>query len=377
MLRIKKIIPISLVFLLLSQSSSKASWFIDDAYSTMEMRRLANQLFISAPAYFGITVDEITSTPQNSGLTETPTALSKYAVLIDGVVDKIISWDGYSPNEAIDRDGVVVVKLPEGDGVKYVDENGIIRIASINHTDIVSEQVSPTQKVVPNLESTESVTVVIAPPPSAVAVAKENAPVVQSLNVTLNNSVTMVVAVPVVDPTTSTVAIQVVTDGRSGTSIGVAQGQTTVTVTELPQNQNVSVSAVITNTVTNLVEVVTIPVVATPVAPIIVATPIRDSNADKANIAPPVIQNVYINAVTGHKDADILVPTIANFDPSKTRVSLNLLGRNGAGVTVGLDGSSSVITVGWLAPTVSYSVKIIIIDLATGGKTTISGNDIP
>jgi hypothetical protein len=137
------------------------------------------------------------------------------------------------------------------------------------------------------------------------------------------------------------------------------------------------VSAVITNTVTNSVEVVTIPVVATPVAPIVVATPARDSNADKANTAPPVIQNVYINAVTGHKDADILVPTIANFDPSKTRVSLNLLGRNGAGVTVGLDGSSSVITVGWLAPTVSYSVKIIIIDLATGGKTTISGNDIP
>ena len=63
MLRIKKIIPISLVFLLLSQSSSRASWFIDDAYSAMEMRRLANQLFISAPAYFGITVDEITETP--------------------------------------------------------------------------------------------------------------------------------------------------------------------------------------------------------------------------------------------------------------------------------------------------------------------------
>ena len=54
---------ISFSLIALPTGQVQASWFIDDAYSAMEMRRLANQLFISAPAYFGITVDEITETP--------------------------------------------------------------------------------------------------------------------------------------------------------------------------------------------------------------------------------------------------------------------------------------------------------------------------
>jgi hypothetical protein len=339
------------------------------------MRRLTNQLFISAPAYFGITVDEITSTPQGSGLTETPTALSNYAVLIDGVIDKIISWDGYSPNEAIDRDGVVVVKLPEGDGVKYVDENGIIRLAPINHTDIVSEQVSPTQKVVPNLESTESVTVVIAPQPSDPAVAKENAPVVQSQSVASNNSITMVIAVPVVDPTTSTVAIQVVTDGRSGTSIGVAQGQATVTVTELPQNQNVSVSAVITNTVTNSVEVVTIPVVATPVAPIVIPDSARDAAKDKATIPAPYAVSNIIDSY-GAKVVQIKTPVIPDYDTSKTNVSLQVVGPGGSTTAIGLFGTGETLTIGALSATASYVVKIVIRDLGNGKETIIFGINV-
>lgn len=371
----RKIIAVSLVASFFAPSSAQAVWFIDDAYAAMEMRRLTNQLFISAPAYFGITVDEITSTPQGSGLTETPTALSNYAVLIDGVVDKIISWDGYSPNEAIDRDGVVVVKLPEGDGVKYVDENGIIRLAPINHTDIVSEQVSPTQKVVPNLESTESVTVVIAPKPSDPAVAKENAPIVQSQSVASNNSITMVIAVPVVDPTTSTVAIQVVTDGRSGTSIGVAQGQATVTVTELPQNQNVSVSAVITNTVTNSVEVVTIPVVATPIAPIVIPDSARDAAKDKATIPAPYAVSNIIDSY-GAKVVQIKTPVIPDYDTSKTNVSLQVVGPGGSTTAIGLFGTGETLTIGALSATASYVVKIVIRDLGNGKETIIFGINV-
>ena len=366
---------ISFGLIALPTGQVQASWFIDDAYAAMEMRRLTNQLFISAPAYFGITVDEITSTPQGSGLTETPTALSNYAVLIDGVIDKIISWDGYSPNEAIDRDGVVVVKLPEGDGVKYVDENGIIRLAPINHTDIVSEQVSPTQKVVPNLESTESVTVVIAPKPSDPAVAKENAPIVQSQSVASNNSITMVIAVPVVDPTTSTVAIQVVTDGRSGTSIGVAQGQATVTVTELPQNQNVSVSAVITNTVTNSVEVVTIPVVATPIAPIVIPDSARDAAKDKATIPAPYAVSNIIDSY-GAKVVQIKTPVIPDYDTSKTNVSLQVVGPGGSTTAIGLFGTGETLTIGALSATASYVVKIVIRDLGNGKETIIFGINV-
>ena len=371
----RKIIAISLAASFLAPSSAQAVWFIDDAYSAMEMRRFANQLFISGPAYFGITVDEVTSTPQYSGIAETPSPLAKYAVLIDGVIDKIVTWDGFSPNDAIDKLGVIV-KMPDGDGVKYVDANGVIRLASINHGDIVSEQVSPTQKVVPDVEAVESVTVVIAPAPTGMAVPNVNAPVVVSQSVAANNSTTMVIAVPTVSiPPSSTISIQVVADGRSGTSIGVSQGQSTVTVTELPQNQNVSVSAVITNTVTNTTEVITIPVVATPVAPIVVPPNARDEAKDRATIAAPYLVSTVIDS-SGHRVVEIKTPVIPDYDTSKTNVSLQVVGPGGSSTAIGLYGIGETLTIGALSPTAAYVVKIVIRDLGTGQETVISGQSI-
>ena len=371
----RKIIAISLAASFLAPSSAQAVWFIDDAYSAMEMRRFANQLFISGPAYFGITVDEVTSTPQYSGIAETPSPLAKYAVLIDGVIDKIVTWDGFSPNDAIDKLGVIV-KMPDGDGVKYVDANGVIRLASINHGDIVSEQVSPTQKVVPDVEAVESVTVVIAPAPTGMAVPNVNAPVVVSQSVAANNSTTMVIAVPAVNiPPSSTISIQVVADGRSGTSIGVSQGQSTVTVTELPQNQNVSVSAVITNTVTNTTEVITIPVVATPVAPIVVPPNARDEAKDRATIAAPYLVSTVIDS-SGHRVVEIKTPVIPDYDTSKTNVSLQVVGPGGSSTAIGLYGIGETLTIGALSPTAAYVVKIVIRDLGTGKENVITGESI-
>ena len=371
----RKIIAISLAAIFLAPSSAQAVWFIDDAYSAMEMRRFANQLFISGPSYFGITVDEVTSTPQSSGIGETATTLAKYAVLIDGVIDKIVTWDGFSPNDAIDKLGVIV-RMPDGDGVKYVDANGVIRLASINHGDIVSEQVSPTQKVVPNVEAVESVTVVIAPAPTGAAVPNVNSPVVVSQSVAANNSTTMVIAVPTVNiPPSSTISIQVVADGRSGTSIGVSQGQSTVTVTELPQNQNVSASAVITNTVTNTTEVITIPVVATPVAPIVIPPNARDEAKDRATIAAPYVVSTFIDS-SGHRVVEIKTPVIPDYDTSKTNASLQVVGPGGSTTAIGLFGTGETLTIGALSPTAAYVVKIVIRDLGNGKENVINGESI-
>ena len=356
------IIFLSLIGLPIGQAH--ASWFIDDAYSAMEMRRFANQLFISGPSYFGITVDEVTSTPQSSGIGETATTLAKYAVLIDGVIDKIVTWDGFSPNDAIDKLGVIV-RMPDGDGVKYVDANGVIRLASINHGDIVSEQVSPTQKVVPNVEAVESVTVVIAPAPTGAAVPNVNSPVVVSQSVAANNSTTMVIAVPTVNiPPSSTISIQVVADGRSGTSIGVSQGQSTVTVTELPQNQNVSASAVIT-----------IPVVATPVAPIVISLNARDEAKDRATIAAPYVVSTVIDS-SGHRVVEIKTPVIPDYDTSKTNASLQVVGPGGSTTAIGLFGTGETLTIGALSPTAAYVVKIVIRDLGNGKETIIFGRSL-
>ena len=98
--------------LTLIASPAFAGWVADtDAQSTVSRMKSEDLLQTRADGYFAITLDEITSTPQMSGLTPAPTAKAKYAVIMDGVVDKIVTWDGYSPNRVIDTYGIIV-KLP-------------------------------------------------------------------------------------------------------------------------------------------------------------------------------------------------------------------------------------------------------------------------
>ncbi|MBJ7507002.1 MAG: hypothetical protein JHC72_06360, partial [Candidatus Nanopelagicus sp.] len=89
-----------------------AGWTRDgDVLDTVSRMKSEDLLQVRADGYFAITLDEITSTPQMSGLTSAPGAKAKYAVIIDGVVDRIVTWDGYSPNRVIDSYGIIV-KLP-------------------------------------------------------------------------------------------------------------------------------------------------------------------------------------------------------------------------------------------------------------------------
>ena len=378
-MRTKQIITSAATALLaLIATPASADWAIDnDAAATMSRMQSEDLLQIRANGYFAITLDAITSTPQMSGLTEKPSAKAKYAVIIDGVVDKIVTWDGYSPNRVIDNYGIIV-KLPANAGVKYVDSKGITRLKPITQGAIVSVFVAPEVKVTPTYGITEISTVALALEPETPAVAQDNAPVVTTQVLNPNQSVSMTIEVPGVSniPATSSVSVQTITDGRSVTSIGLAPGQSTVTVNELPADQNVTVVTVIRDNLTNTETVISNPVVTTVASDAPAPVAARSESQDRASISAPSISSRVVDA-SGHLSVAISVPAIPNFNSDQTRVSLYVVdNRSGSTTAIGTDGTAQTLNVGSLGVGRDYTVKVVVRDLATGQETVINGDGI-
>ena len=378
-MRTKQIITSVVTALLaLIASPASADWAIDnDAAATMSRMQSEDLLQIRANGYFAITLDAITSTPQMSGLTEKPSAKAKYAVIIDGVVDKIVTWDGYSPNRVIDNYGIIV-KLPANAGVKYVDSKGITRLKPITQGAIVSVFVAPEVKVTPTYGITEISTVALALEPETPAVAQDNAPVVTTQVLNPNQSVSMTIEVPGVSniPATSSVSVQTITDGRSITSIGLTPGQSTVTVNELPADQNVTVVTVIRDNLTNTETVISNPVVTTVASDAPAPVAARSESQDRASISAPSISSRVVDA-SGHLSVAISVPAIPNFNSDQTRVSLYVVdNRSGSTTAIGTDGTAQTLNVGSLGVGRDYTVKVVVRDLATGQETVIKGEEI-
>ena len=378
-MRTKQIITSVVTALLaLIATPASADWAIDnDAAATMSRMQSEDLLQIRANGYFAITLDAITSTPQMSGLTEKPSAKAKYAVIVDGVVDKIVTWDGYSPNRVIDNYGIIV-KLPANAGVKYVDAKGITRLKPITQGAIVSVYVAPEVKVTPSYGITEISTVALALEPETAAVAQDNAPVVTTQVINPNQSVSMTIEVPGVSniPATSSVSVQTITDGRSVTSIGLAPGQSTVTVNELPADQNVTVVTVIRDNLTNTETVISNPVVTTVASDAPAPVAARSESQDRASISAPSISSRVVDA-SGHLSVAISVPAIPNFNSDQTRVSLYVVdNRSGSTTAIGTDGTAQTLNVGSLGVGRDYTVKVVVRDLATGQETVIKGEEI-
>ena len=378
-MRTKQIITSVVTALLaLIATPASADWAIDnDAAATMSRMQSEDLLQIRANGYFAITLDAITSTPQMSGLTEKPSAKAKYAVIVDGVVDKIVTWDGYSPNIVIDNYGIIV-KLPANAGVKYVDSKGITRLKPITQGAIVSVFVAPEVKVTPTYGITEISTVALALEPETPAVAQDNAPVVTTQVLNPNQSVSMTIEVPGVSniPATSSVSVQTITDGRSVTSIGLAPGQSTVTVNELPADQNVTVVTVIRDNLTNTETVISNPVVTTVASDAPAPVAARSESQDRASISAPSISSRVVDA-SGHLSVAISVPAIPNFNSDQTRVSLYVVdNRSGSTTAIGTDGTAQTLNVGSLGVGRDYTVKVVVRDLATGQETVINGDGI-
>jgi len=364
--------------LTLIASPAFAGWTADtDAQSTVSRMKSEDLLQTRADGYFAITLDEITSTPQTSGLTNAPSAKAKYAVIIDGVVDRIVTWDGYSPNRVIDSYGIIV-KLPANAGVKYVDSNGVTRLKPITQGSIVSVYVAPDVKVTPTYEITQLSPVTLPAEPTGSVVAQANSPVVTTQTLNADNSVSMTVDVAGIQdlPSTSVVSVYTVTDGRSTTSVGLAQGSSTVTINDLPQDQNVTVKTVIRDTLTNTETVILTPVVATVASTAPVPTPARSATTDRATITAPSISSRVVDA-SGALSVAIAMPAVPNFDSSKSWATLIVRdNKSGSTTAIGTDGTAQTLNVGSLGEGRDYTVSVIVRDLATGQETVISGEGI-
>ena len=379
--QITGVFVIVLIALLTNLQSAQANWFLDRTdggpRGTVERMLGEDLLQVRSDDYHTVDVAQVETTPQAAGTISEPLAIAKYAVVIDGVIDKIINWDGYSENQDI-NENVVIIKLPEGDGVVYLDEQGIVRLSPIYHGSIVSVQVSPTEKVTPAVGLTQKEPLNEPTPPTGPVVPKENAPVVKEQVVAPDNSISMKIEVPTANlPANSTVSVQVVTDGRSTTAIGIdpTQPSTTVTVNNLPQNENVTVKTVITDTTTNKETVIVNPVVTTIPAPIITPEPARSPAADKATVAVPAVTSSTTDA-SGHRVVEIKTPVIPDYDPTKSIATLMVVGPGGSTTAIGLFGAGETLTVGSLGPDSTYTVKVVIRDLGTGQETVIAGQSI-
>jgi hypothetical protein len=364
--------------LTLIASPAFAGWVADtDAQSTVSRMKAEDLLQVRADGYFAITLDEITSTPQMSGLTDAPSPKAKYAVIMDGVVDKIVTWDGYSPNRVIDTYGIIV-KLPANAGVKYVDSNGVTRLKPITQGSIVSVYVAPDVKVTPTYEITQLSPVTLPTEPTDPAVAQANSPVVTTQTLNADNSVSMTVDVAGIQdlPSTSVVSVYTVTDGRSTTSVGLAQGSNTVTINNLPQDQNVTVKTVIRDTLTNTETVILNPVVATVASTAPAPTASRIASVDRATITAPSISSRVVDA-SGALSVAIAMPAVPNFDPSKSYATLMVVdNKTGSTTGIGTDGTAQTLNVGSLGTGRDYTVSVVVRDLATGQETVIRGEGI-
>jgi len=361
--------------------SAEARWLIDDdaagRIATVERMRAEDLLQVRSDNYFKVDVAQIESTPQSAGSTSEPAEIAKYAVVLDGVIDKIINWDGFSENENL-SENAVIIKLPEGDGVTYVDAAGVLRLSAIYQGSIVSAQLSPTEKATPKLGLIEKAPLNQPSQPVGSPVAFENAPQVISQRVASNNSISMTIQVPTTNiPSNSSVSLQVVTDGRSTTSIGIdpSAPSTTLTVDNLPQNENVTVKTIIRDTFTNEETVIVNPVVTTVPAPIVLPEPARNAAVDRATVIAPAVTSSTTDA-SGHRVVEIKTPVIPDYDTTKSIASLMVVGPGGSTTSIGLFGAGETLSVGSLSPDANYTVKVVIRDLGTGKETVISGEPL-
>ena len=355
-----------------------AGWTTDvDAASTVSRMKSEQLLQVRGDGYFAITLEAINSTPQMSGLTDAPATKAKYAVIVDGVVDRIVTWDGYSPNRVIDSYGIIV-KLPANAGVKYVDANGVIRLKPITQGSIVSVYVAPDVKVTPTYEITQLSPVTLPTEPTGSAVPLENSSVVTSQTLNANNSVSMTVEVLGLRdlPSTSVVSVYTVEDGRSTTAVGLMQGQSTVTINDLPQDRNVTVKTVIRDTLTNAETVISNPVITTVASNAPAPISARNAAQDRATIAAPSVSSRTVDA-SGALSVSIAVPEVPNFDPSKSWATLMVVdNRTGSTTGIGTDGTAQTLNVDSLGVGRDYTVSVVIRDFATGQETVIKGEGI-
>lgn len=363
MSRILTSVTIGLALSVFGASSSNAWWTIDDGVATRSRLQQENLPYINASSYFAISVDELTNMPQEG---------DKVAIVNSGgVIERIVTY-----NDKVNISNVYAVIIPEKGGVLYTDADGVIRLEAINQGDIISVKTSQgTQTINDEINIYELPVVNPGPSLSGTPTPFTNASTITALTVSSDSSISFVIVPPVARVNTS-VSVQVITNGRSYTSVGTDNAGSPVSIGSIPSNSNVTVQTTVIDNITGTVEVVQNPVVSTPYVAVNTPAPARDHAVDLATIAQPTV--VSSNTGTnGHRSANIEVPVIPNFDPSKTNVQLVIRDNTGATTAMGLSGDGGVVSVDWLSPTQEYDIQVVVRDLGTGHETSIAGNRLP
>jgi hypothetical protein len=178
-----------------------------------------------------------------------------------------------------------------------------------------------------------------------------------------------------VDDSNKTVEVQVITNGVSFTSIATDNSATPITINNLPSDSFVSVQTVIRDKRTNEEILHQNIVTKTPNAQIPVIENARDTAADKANIAAPILAASTLHD-NGMRIATIDFAGIPNFDPTRTHASIMVVGPGGSTTSVGVDGAGGSINIGDLGVDATYHLALVIRDLNSGEETIIRGSNL-
>lgn len=330
------------LFILIFASPSQANWAVvsEDANSVRE---------------FVVSSDEVVSIPQIGKM---------YAVVEDGMIIKFVTWTSKMQQE-------LLVSLPYSLMVNYIDITGILRAEPINHGDKIYVQVTESTKVKLDDEFV-SAPVIDLPMFEGEATVETGAEI---LAVTVNPDYSTSMTIKPIennDPN-KIVAIQVIADGMSWTSITTDNSSTPITVNHLPANELVTVQIAVRDLQTNQETIIQNVLTSTGSVEIPVMPNSRDSDLDLATIATPQSQ-VVVNGDA--KSATISFAPIENLDSSKTLVSIVVVGPGGSTTSIGVGGSGGSVTVSDLGAAFGYTVKMIIRDLNSGEETVISGGRI-
>ena len=341
MFKLKVAITTTLVLFIFA-SPSQANWAVinEDANSVRE---------------FVVSSDEVASFPQIGKM---------YAVVEDGMIIKFVTWTSKMQQE-------LLVSLPYSLMVNYIDITGILRAEPINHGDKIFVQVTESAKV--ELDDVfVSAPVIDLPVFEGEAVVETGAEIL-AVNVNPDYSTSMTIKPIENNDPSKVVAIQVIADGMSWTSITTDNSSTPITVNHLPANELVTVQTVLRDIATSQETIIQNVLTSTAAVEIPVLPNSRDVNQDLATITSPQNQ-VVVNGDA--KSATISFAPIENLDSSKTLVSIVVVGPGGATTSIGVGGSGGSVTVSDLGAIFGYTVKMVIRDLNSGEETVISGGRI-
>lgn len=309
---------------------------------------------------FVMSIDEAVEAPEDN---------KTYAYIEYGVVAKIVLWNLNSNNSYITqyvpasslsietfKDVTFLAEVPQSLKINYTSVTGDVKAEAINQGDIVA--------VVQTLDPNPLTNQDIAIPVTTQVVST-------SVNADYSTSITL--APPTNNNPNQTVEVQVITNGISFTSVTTDNTSNPITINNLPSNEYVTVQTIFRDTMTAIAQPYQEVPLITPDSNIPVLVNARDVVEDKATIASPQNQ-VVVNGDS--KSVTVSFDSIANWDPSKTSVSIQVVGPGGSTTSIGVGGDGGSVTIDNLGADLGYTVKMVIIDLATSQETIVLGSSL-